>query len=50
MAYSSGYPRGVPERKGQIIEDMGAPAFVRNHRLGGLIDDFNEGFSRAHLA
>ena len=50
MAYLSGYPRGVPERKGQIIEDMGAPAFVRNHRLGGLIDDFNEGFSRAHLA
>lgn len=50
MAYLSSHPRGATERKGQIIEDIGAPEFVRKRRLGGLIDDFNEGFGKAHSA
>ena len=50
MAYMSSHERGITERRGQIIEGMEAPEFVRKHRLGGLIDDFNEGFNKAHLA
>ena len=50
MAYLSSHPRGVTDREGQIIENMGAPAFVRRRRLGGLISDFNEGFDKAHAA
>ena len=50
MAYLSTHLKGVTERRGQVIEDMGAPEFVRKHRLGGLIDDFNEGFDKAHSA
>ena len=50
MAYLSIHPKGVTERKGQVIEDMGAPEFVRRRRLGGLIDDFNKGFGEAHPA
>ena len=50
MAYLSSHEQGATERKGQVIEDMGARAFVRRNRLGGLIKDFNEGFDRAHLA
>ena len=50
MAYLSVHPRGVTERQGQIIEDLGAREYVRKRRLGGLIDDFNEGFAKAHAA
>ena len=50
VAYLSVHPRGVAERKGQVIEDMGAPEFVRRRHLGGLIDDFNDGFDKAHSA
>ena len=50
MAYLSVHPKGVAERKGQVIEDMGAPEFVRRRRLGGLIDDFDDGFDKAHSA
>ena len=78
MAYLSIRPQGVTERKGQVIEDIGARERVRKRRalrgafefapqtpclaenlthlcrssprkrLGGLIDDFNEGFDKAH--
>ena len=47
MACLSVHPQGVTERRGQVVEDMGAPEFVRKRRLGGLIDDFNEGFEKA---
>lgn len=50
MAYLSVHPKGVTDRTGQVVEDLGAPSFVRKRRLGGLIDDFNEGFDKAHLA
>ncbi len=50
MAYLSIHPQGVAERKGQVIEDMGASERVRKRHLGGLIDDFNEGFGKAHSA
>ena len=50
MAYLSVHPRGVTERQGQVIEDLGAREYVRKRRLGGLIDDFNEGFAKAHAA
>lgn len=50
MAYLSTHPRGVNERKGQVVENVGAPEFVRKRRLGGLIGDFNEGFEKAHPA
>ncbi len=50
MAYLSVHPKGVTERKGQVFEDMGASKRVRKRRLGGLIEDFNEGFSKAHSA
>ena len=50
MAYLSVHAKGVTERQGQVIEDMGARAYVRKRRLGGLIEDFNEGFSKAHSA
>ncbi len=50
MAYLSIHAKGVTERQGQVIEDMGARAYVRKHRLGGLIEDFNDGFSRAQSA
>ena len=50
MAYLSSHPKGVAERKGQVIENLGARAFVRKRRLGGLIEDFNVGFDKAHLA
>ena len=50
MAYLSVHPRGVTERQGQVIEDLGAREYVRKRRLGGLIDDFNEGFDKAHVA
>ena len=48
MAYLSVHPKGVAERKGQIIEDMGASDRTRKRCLGGLIEDFNEGFEKAH--
>ena len=47
MAYLSIHPIGATERRGQVIEDMGAPGFVRQRCLGGLIDDFNAGFDKA---
>lgn len=50
MAYLSVHPRGVTERQGQIIEDLGAREYVRKRRLGGLIEDFNGGFAKAHAA
>ena len=50
MAYLSSHPRGATERKGKLIEGMGAPAFVRKRRVGGLTDDFDEGFAKAHVA
>ena len=50
MAYLSIHPIGATERRGQVIEDMGAPSFVRRGRLGGLIDDFNAGFDKARPA
>ena len=50
MAYLSVHAKGVTERQGQVIEDIGARAYVRKRRLGGLIEDFNEGFSKAHSA
>lgn len=50
MAYLSVHPKGVAERTGQVIEDMGAPEFVRKRRLASLIEDFNEGFEKAHSA
>ena len=50
MVYLSVHPRGVTERQGQIIEDLGAREYVKKRRLGGLIDDFNEGFAKAHAA
>ena len=50
MAYLSVHPKGVTERQGQVIEDLGAPKFVQKRRLGGLIEDFNTGFKRAHPA
>ena len=50
MAYLSIHPKGVAERKGQILEDLGASDRTRRRCLGGLIDDFNEGFDRAHSA
>ncbi len=50
MAYLSTHEKGVVERRGQIIEDMGASAYVRKRRLGGFIEAFNEGFSKAHSA
>lgn len=48
MAYLSIHPKGVTERKGQIFEDIGAHERVRKRRLGGLIEDFNDGFAKAH--
>ena len=48
MAYLSVHPKGVAERKSQIIEDMGASDRTRKRCLGGLIEDFNEGFEKAH--
>ena len=50
MAYLSTHPRGIAERQGQVIEDMGASERVWKRCLGGLIDDFNEGFDKAHAA
>lgn len=50
MAYFSVHPKGVAERQGQVVEDMGAPEFVRKRRLTGFVDDFNDGFDKAHLA
>ena len=50
MAYLSIHEKGDTEREGQIIEDMGARAYVRKRRLGGLVQDFNEGFGKAHSA
>lgn len=50
VAYLSSHPRGVIERRGKLIEDQGAPAFVRKRRIGGLTDDFDEGFAKAHVA
>ena len=48
MAYLSTHPQGVAERKGCIIEDIGAHKSTRRRQVGGLIDDFNHGFDRAH--
>ena len=50
MAYLSTHPKGVAERKGCMVEDIGASERTRRRRLGGLIDDFNEGFERARSA
>ena len=50
MAYLSVHPKGVTEGQSQVIEDLGAPKFVQKRRLGGLIEDFNTGFERAHPA
>ena len=50
MAYFSVHAKGAAERKGQVVEDLGAPEFVRKRRLAGFIDDFNDGFDKAHLA
>lgn len=48
MAYLSTHAKGVAKRKGCILEDIGARERTRKRRLGGQIDDFNEGFERAH--
>ena len=50
MAYFSVHAKGATERKDQVVEDLGAPEFVRKRRLAGFIDDFNDGFDKAHLA
>lgn len=50
MAYFPVHAKGATERKGQVVEDLGAPEFVRKRRLAGFIDDFNDGFDKAHLA
>ena len=50
MAYLSTHEKGVTERQGQVVEDRGARAYVRKRRLGGFIEAFNEGFSKAHSA
>ena len=48
MAYLSTHPRGVAEREGCILEDIGGRKHTRRRHLGGLIDDFDKGFDKAH--
>ena len=50
IAYLSSHEQRATRRMGQAIEDLGCREFVRKRRLGGLIDDFNRGFDKAHLA
>ena len=50
VAYLSTCGEDTAERRGQVIEDTGTRAYVRKHRLGGFIKDFNEGFDKAHVA
>ena len=48
MAYMSTHPKGAAKREGCVLEDIGARERTRKRRFGGLIDDFNQGFDKAH--
>ena len=50
MAYLSTHHGGVVAPKGCILEDIGARESTRRRSLGGLIEDFNQGFDKAHAA